>query len=288
MRYYQIGEAAELTGLSRDTLRFYEKKGILHSLRKENGYRLYTESDIAALISIRYRRHMNHSLEDIENDLIGDHFSIENMKRLTEEAMIREEEELRRHRMSLKRLSLTMRDIEDIESFQGKYVTRSFPVIFRGPSYPSYMEAIRAWFQLCSEKDGLDMCYMMDRYELRSEPSKEITPRGPEDAIKPGLDISFLDTTLIYHSGVDGEIEEWLKAEGWSGFGLSGADCAYTVAEDPSEAMPKEALRELYLSADGLHQVRPVYAYAINLVDSYKNEDHTRFRGLYLPLNAKG
>ena len=71
MRYYQIGEAAELTGLSRDTLRFYEKKGLIRSERKENGYRLYNENDLAALISIKYRRHMNHSIGDIEKDLIG-------------------------------------------------------------------------------------------------------------------------------------------------------------------------------------------------------------------------
>ena len=37
MKQYLIGEASELTGLSRDTLRFYEKKGLIRSERKENG-----------------------------------------------------------------------------------------------------------------------------------------------------------------------------------------------------------------------------------------------------------
>ena len=43
---YRIGDVANLMGLSRDTLRYYEKRGILSSKKEENGYRYYTEEDI--------------------------------------------------------------------------------------------------------------------------------------------------------------------------------------------------------------------------------------------------
>ena len=36
-RQYRIGEMAEMTGLTRDTLRFYEKKGVIAAKRRENG-----------------------------------------------------------------------------------------------------------------------------------------------------------------------------------------------------------------------------------------------------------
>ena len=36
---YLIGDVADLIGLSRDTLRYYEKRGILSSQRGENMYR---------------------------------------------------------------------------------------------------------------------------------------------------------------------------------------------------------------------------------------------------------
>jgi len=39
----QIGELAERSGLSRDTLRFYEKRGLIASLRRPNGYRHYPD-----------------------------------------------------------------------------------------------------------------------------------------------------------------------------------------------------------------------------------------------------
>lgn len=249
-KLYQIGEAAELTGLSRDTLRFYEKKGILKSIRMDNGYRLYTESDIAALISIRYRRHMNHSLNDIENDLIGERFSVENMKRLTEEAILREEDELKRHELSLKRLRLTRRDIDDIEMSLDKCLRRPFPKIYEGPGFTSYMEAIRAWFQLCSERDGLDMCYLMDRYEGEA----------------------YIDTALIFFAGVDEEIEAALIEKGWRISEFSGKECQFTISEGNSEEMPK-------LPKEAIE--RMAKSYVINMIDSYKAEEHTRFRGIY-------
>jgi MerR family copper efflux transcriptional regulator len=37
----KIGELASATGLSRDTLRFYEKRGLLLPRRRDNGYRDY-------------------------------------------------------------------------------------------------------------------------------------------------------------------------------------------------------------------------------------------------------
>ena len=49
---YRIGDVANLMGLSRDTLRYYEKRGILSSKKEKNGYRYYTEEDIYRLFSI--------------------------------------------------------------------------------------------------------------------------------------------------------------------------------------------------------------------------------------------
>ncbi|AEF54050.1 MULTISPECIES: Zn(2+)-responsive transcriptional regulator [Marinomonas] len=43
---YRIGELATLYKINKDTLRFYEKSGLLHaSARSDSGYRLYSEQD---------------------------------------------------------------------------------------------------------------------------------------------------------------------------------------------------------------------------------------------------
>lgn len=44
---YSIGEFSEITGLTIDTLRFYEKQEIIRPDRDDNNRRVYGESDIA-------------------------------------------------------------------------------------------------------------------------------------------------------------------------------------------------------------------------------------------------
>ena len=49
---YLIGDVANLIGMSRDTLRHYEKLGILSSEKGDNGYRYYTAKQIDYLDTI--------------------------------------------------------------------------------------------------------------------------------------------------------------------------------------------------------------------------------------------
>lgn len=65
----QIGEIASATGLSRDTLRFYEKRGLLRARRGENGYRHYPPEAVDWLRYIRIAQTLGFTLKEIEADL---------------------------------------------------------------------------------------------------------------------------------------------------------------------------------------------------------------------------
>lgn len=45
----QIGQVSTQTGMSRDAIRFYEKSGLIHSKRQNNGYRYYDHDVIDML-----------------------------------------------------------------------------------------------------------------------------------------------------------------------------------------------------------------------------------------------
>jgi DNA-binding transcriptional MerR regulator len=61
-----IREASEASGLSSDTIRFYEKKGVLpRPPRRENGYRTYTAEHVATLRLARGLRDLGLPLPDI-------------------------------------------------------------------------------------------------------------------------------------------------------------------------------------------------------------------------------
>ena len=65
---YLIGA---ITGLSRDTLRFYEKKGILTARKKSNGYRYFTEDDLYLLVRILFSKKLNLGLDAIEDLMVS-------------------------------------------------------------------------------------------------------------------------------------------------------------------------------------------------------------------------
>lgn len=62
----KISEAAAATGFTADTLRFYERSGVLvPSSRSDAGYRLYDEDDVAALRFIAHAKSAGLALDDI-------------------------------------------------------------------------------------------------------------------------------------------------------------------------------------------------------------------------------
>ncbi|HID46090.1 MAG TPA: heavy metal-responsive transcriptional regulator [Chromatiaceae bacterium] len=61
----RIGEVSRLTGLSVDTLRYYEKLGLFKPGRSSAGLRFYTKRDLSSLHFIRRAKSMNFSLNEI-------------------------------------------------------------------------------------------------------------------------------------------------------------------------------------------------------------------------------
>jgi DNA-binding transcriptional MerR regulator len=67
----KIGQVAQETGLSIDTIRFYEKQGLLRrSPHSEGGFRLFSLSDIETLKFVRKAQELGFSLNEIRELLI--------------------------------------------------------------------------------------------------------------------------------------------------------------------------------------------------------------------------
>ena len=64
---WTIRQTTETTGLSADTLRYYEKEGIIFPKRHENGYRYYDESDISALKNIVVMKYAHFTLAEMKS-----------------------------------------------------------------------------------------------------------------------------------------------------------------------------------------------------------------------------
>jgi DNA-binding transcriptional MerR regulator len=63
---YKISDISKETGLSADTLRYYEKVGLLKNInRTPSGIRLYSDADLSRLRFIQRAKTMNFTLDEI-------------------------------------------------------------------------------------------------------------------------------------------------------------------------------------------------------------------------------
>ena len=105
----QIGELAKSAGVPIDTVRYYERHGILPAPhRRPSGYRSYGADDVARLRFIRRAKALGFTLEDIRGLLsLSDERNVSKVKRAAEAKLTDIEQriaELQRIRKGLRTL----------------------------------------------------------------------------------------------------------------------------------------------------------------------------------------
>ncbi len=63
--YFLIGDVARLANLASETIRRYERQGLIHPARTAGGQRIFTDNDLAAVQQLRAQRaaHARHGGE---------------------------------------------------------------------------------------------------------------------------------------------------------------------------------------------------------------------------------
>lgn len=107
-----IGELATSAGVGVETVRYYEREGILpEPARAASGYRQYTDDDVWRLEFIRRGKALGFTLREISELLgMGEARSVDEVRRLTEHRLARVEDdlnELQQRRDDLRRLLAT-------------------------------------------------------------------------------------------------------------------------------------------------------------------------------------
>ncbi|HYI77996.1 MAG TPA: MerR family transcriptional regulator [Chryseolinea sp.] len=118
-----IGELVEKSGLTKDTIRFYEKKGLINLDRKnrrENNYKEYSEQVLEKLMLIRKLKEMGFTLNEIDTFLElwrEEDASCKNLKFTLENKVALVKEQIQKLAELKERLiqSLTKCNIDDCE-----------------------------------------------------------------------------------------------------------------------------------------------------------------------------
>ena len=127
MTLLSIGKVAKRAGISVETIRFYERKGLLQEpQRKESGYRQYREEDIRKLVFIQHAKNLGFSLNEI-----GDLMSLQADSKSTS----REVKDLAEHKLQdieekinmLQRMRRTLKHL--VDKCPGKGPTSECPIL---------------------------------------------------------------------------------------------------------------------------------------------------------------
>jgi len=127
---YSIGEFAEILGVTVDTLRLYERQGIIKPIKDHrNNYRYFDDLDARNLLMSRWYRSMQIPLQDVSGltkeacleDIIGKIGTMElNLK-----------EEIRKSTMLLNKLTEINNGIRGIEAALNKCIIKKTPGLYR-------------------------------------------------------------------------------------------------------------------------------------------------------------
>lgn len=61
----KTNDVEKIVGISKQTLFYYEKEGLIEVPRDENGYRNYSDMNISVIQSIKYLRSLDISIDDV-------------------------------------------------------------------------------------------------------------------------------------------------------------------------------------------------------------------------------
>ncbi|TYT74279.1 MerR family transcriptional regulator [Desulfobotulus mexicanus] len=104
---YSIGEVSLICNVSKKTLRYYDKIGLINSERDDtNNYRYYTKESLLAVPVIKYYKQMGFKLDEMREFIEGNHYNvykaIQTSFRSKIDELQREQEEIRRKYASVK------------------------------------------------------------------------------------------------------------------------------------------------------------------------------------------
>ncbi|AKM20367.1 Mercuric resistance operon regulatory protein [Geobacillus sp. 12AMOR1] len=112
MKHYRIGELAEKCYVNKETIRYYERKGLIRETeRTEGGYRLYTEETVRRIQFIKRLQGIGFTLAEIDK-LLGvvdrDHDRCKDMYQFVEQKI----EEIKRKIQDLMKIEAILLELK--------------------------------------------------------------------------------------------------------------------------------------------------------------------------------
>ena len=262
-REYTIGQAAELLNLSRDALRFYEKKRLVMPKKKENGYRYYTEEDIRLLLDLICWRKVQCSIEEIQT--MYNEGGPAYMDGFIARKIQEEKRQIQEHQKLLRKLNVLQYTIKKIAGAVNQYDVCSMPKCYEISQRVESFEQVRElWFAVSGQNRGLEHC-MLHEESLPAEDDENEKYRYQCYLAMDEFSVKKL------------KLEEYVKGAPSFSF----PRCAHTIYEADTEQVDREAIEKMkqWAKDQGLDLTGQVHAHYL-----WNNQKDGRFIKSYIEL----
>lgn len=272
---YLIGDVANLMGMSRDTLRHYEKRGLITARKADNGYRYYTEGDISRLISILYQRKMDIGLDDIAAlwDENGSEDSTELLNDIISQRLNEEEEAIHQHRLTIARLKMSQTDCHNIQKYTGKIIRCSIPDSYIINPNLDFHDGIEQWFQYAKEHPGLETMYLYDEYQFE------------QDTPDSRISLDYKNSQLLLHRDMAEYTDYPITPD--IPHTDSGISCLSAFCTSPDRIPPVHIVQEMlaYAGTNGLRTEPELFS--TFLMQGIRRTKQCYYLQLFLPLSRQ-
>ncbi|WBW50223.1 MerR family transcriptional regulator [Peptoniphilus equinus] len=206
-------EIQNKTGLTRKAIEYYEQKGLLQPQKSANGYRNYSEKDVAILTKVALLRKVGLSVTEIEAYLSSAKNSLSSILRTQQHHLAMEE---KRHTIlklivqGERKASIDdkLRQIEAEESIYER-LTQSFPGYFGQMLFAAYQPFLNAPLDTAGNEAYEQLVTYLDNL-----PSFELTQEEQNylDAVSSTFDMPTLQQLNKDKVQAVETIDDWLKA----------------------------------------------------------------------------
>lgn len=152
---YTIGEFSEMLGVTVDTLRLYEKRGIIKPIKDDkNSYRYFDDLDARVLLTSRLYRSLQIPLEDVA-ELINEGTLEEIIERI-EESRRKLEDQINKNTLLLNKMTEIKKETSEINTSLYRFKERKLPGLYRLRQTDKdtllkhifHKEAVSAWMNI--------------------------------------------------------------------------------------------------------------------------------------------
>jgi DNA-binding transcriptional MerR regulator len=193
---YSIGEVANFLNVTTDTLRYYEKEGILQPAKnQDSGYRQYSFEDVFMLSDVLFYRNVGMSLAEIRQIIAGANPELE--KRIIAKKWAELAEKLKWQQNMLIKMGNWQRLHQEGMMYQGRYEIRPMPRALRKKTYPSRQQIPMGELEQSIKINRDNAYYVTLSFCYREEDARMEHYFAYDMEVAAGLDFDFSDPELL-------------------------------------------------------------------------------------------